>query len=164
VVSAAPHILTFRAAQASGEPAFPLDGAAGAVVDVQRAAPRTARRLIWFPEHEAIRMRNFLAFLAATVIVLAGVGWYLDWYKLKFAPTDDGHFKVTIDGDTAKARDDFSKGEKKIEEAINKEKKSDAKAEDKKDDQKLQIKSDAQGVEVKTPKVGFSMPWHTPRE
>ena len=107
-------------------------------------------------------MRNFLAFLAAAVIVLAGVGWYLDWYKFKVAPAGDGHLNVTIDADTAKAREDVAKEAKKIEEAINKEKKGDVKAE--KDDQKLQIKSDAQGVEVKTPKVGFSMPWHTSRE
>jgi hypothetical protein len=110
-------------------------------------------------------MRNFLAFLAAAVIVLAGVGWYLDWYKFKVTPAGDGHLSVTIDADTAKARDDVAKEAKKIEDAVNKDKKGDgAKAEDKKDDQKLDIKSDAKGVEVKAPKVGFSMPWQTPHE
>ena len=109
-------------------------------------------------------MRNILAFLAAAVIVLAGVGWYLDWYKLKFTPAGDGHLNVTIDADTAKAREDVSRGEKKIEQAIKEKQAEDAKGEEKKDDQKLQIKSDGKGVEVKTPKVGFSMPWHTPHE
>jgi hypothetical protein len=110
-------------------------------------------------------MRNILAFSAAAVIVLAGVGWYLDWYKLKVSPTGDGHLNVTIDADTSKAREDVAKEAKKIEEAVNKDKKSDApKADDKKDDQKLEIKSDAKGVEVKAPKVGFSMPWQTPHE
>ncbi len=110
-------------------------------------------------------MRNILAFLAAAVIVLAGVGWYLDWYKLRLAPAGDGHLNVTIDADTAKAREDVSREAKKIEEAINKDKTSDgAQAEEKQDGQKLQIKTDSQGVEVKTPRVGFSMPWQSPHK
>jgi hypothetical protein len=149
----------------AGGGSFPLDGVGDPVVEVERAARRTARRLTRSPEEEAIRMRNVLAFLAAAVIVLAGVGWYLDWYKLKFTPGGDGHLNVTIDADTTKAREDVAKEAKKIEEAVNKDKTGDdAKAEEKKDDQKLQIKSDAKGVEVKTPKVGFSMPWNTPHQ
>jgi hypothetical protein len=31
-------------------------------------------------------MRNLLAFVAAVVLTVAAVGWYLDWYHVGTAP------------------------------------------------------------------------------
>ncbi len=42
-------------------------------------------------------MRNILAFLAAGVIILGGLGWYLGWFRFQSAPTADGHREVKID-------------------------------------------------------------------
>jgi hypothetical protein len=55
-------------------------------------------------------VRNFLAFLAALVIVVAGLGWYLGWYKIDSLPLIGGHKRVTVDIDTNKVKDDVKKG------------------------------------------------------
>ena len=31
-------------------------------------------------------MKNLLAFLGGAIVTFAGVGWYLDWYKIKSSP------------------------------------------------------------------------------
>jgi hypothetical protein len=57
-----------------------------------------------------------LAFLAAVVLILGGVGWYLDWYKVGSRPIEDpGHRNVSIDIDTRKIGADVQKGEQKIQ-------------------------------------------------
>jgi hypothetical protein len=55
-------------------------------------------------------MRNLLAFLAAAVLVVAGLGWYLDWYKIESVPTLSGHEEVNIDIDGKKISSDVHKG------------------------------------------------------
>ena len=103
-------------------------------------------------------MRNMLAFLAAVVLVLIGVGWYLDWFKFSVAPDGDGHQKVTIDVDTKKAVSETSSGlstaGKKVEEFIEKEKPSTAKT----DGSSLNINSDGKNVEVKTKSLDVAVP------
>ena len=42
-------------------------------------------------------MRNLLAFFAAALIVFAGLGYYLDWYKIDRVPTATGHQQLNID-------------------------------------------------------------------
>jgi hypothetical protein len=59
-------------------------------------------------------MRNTLAFLAALVLVVAGLGWYLGWYHVLFTPGGSGHETVKIDIDTDKVNADLKKGEKKL--------------------------------------------------
>jgi hypothetical protein len=96
-------------------------------------------------------MRNILAFLAATVLVLAGAGWYLDWYKLSFVPGKDGHRSVTIDVNSDKVKEDVTKGKEELGEIIHKDKQSDAnKSDDAKDEKKLEIKSGEFSVPLRT--------------
>lgn len=65
-------------------------------------------------------MRNLLALLAAAVLAFLGLGWYLDWYHIKSSPEAQGHTNVNIDFDRDKIVHDVKKGEKKIQEAIEK--------------------------------------------
>jgi hypothetical protein len=56
-------------------------------------------------------MKNLLAFLAAAVLMFAGVGWYLDWFHILSGPTDTDHYSVKLDFDAKKIKDDVRKGE-----------------------------------------------------
>jgi len=60
-------------------------------------------------------MKNILAFVAAGVLILGGVGWYLGWFKFQTEPTSDGHREVKIDVDGKKILQDVKSGEQKIE-------------------------------------------------
>jgi len=55
-------------------------------------------------------MRNLLAFLAVAVLAVAGVGWYLDWFKFQSTPTTPGHRSITVDIDGEKISEDVKKG------------------------------------------------------
>jgi hypothetical protein len=59
-------------------------------------------------------MRNLLAFTAAAALTIAGLGWYLGWYKIHATPATNGHRNVNIDIDTAKIGDDIGRAEKRI--------------------------------------------------
>ena len=59
-------------------------------------------------------MRNLLAFTAAVVLTVAGLGWYLGWYRVHSAPAADGHRNVNIDFNTDKITEDIHRAEKKI--------------------------------------------------
>jgi hypothetical protein len=63
-------------------------------------------------------MRNMLAFLAALTLTLAGVGWYLDWYRVRSAPTPSGQRSVTVDINTQKISKDLLEAEKKIQKKL----------------------------------------------
>ena len=62
-------------------------------------------------------MRNLLALLAAALLSFAGIGWYLDWYKVQSTTTKDGHRRVNIDIHSQKIGDDLQKGSEKLQEA-----------------------------------------------
>src|SRR5262245_8721459 len=62
------------------------------------------------PLEEGKTMKNFLAFLAALIIVVAGVGWYLGWFQVSSTPLVNGHKRVSVDVDTNKVKDDVKKG------------------------------------------------------
>src|SRR5437764_14789020 len=55
-------------------------------------------------------MRNLLALSAAALLILAAVGWYLDWYKIKTVPAEQGRQQITIDVNGGKIGEDLSKG------------------------------------------------------
>jgi len=55
-------------------------------------------------------MRNLLALLAAVVLVVAGLGWYLGWFHVRATPTGDGHEQISIDVDKKKIAADVKKG------------------------------------------------------
>lgn len=59
-------------------------------------------------------MKNLLALVGLVVVVVAGAGWYLDWYKLGTEPTGSGHTKTEIDWNTDKIKEDG----KKVREAL----------------------------------------------
>jgi hypothetical protein len=51
-------------------------------------------------------MRNLLAMGAAGLLVFAGLGWYLDWYRLQTSTTPDGKRHIALDVDTNKVQTD----------------------------------------------------------
>jgi hypothetical protein len=59
-------------------------------------------------------MRNTLAFLAAAVIAVGAVGYYLDWFSVRTRPTKDGHRKIVVDVNA----DKISESAHKIEHAV----------------------------------------------
>jgi hypothetical protein len=64
-------------------------------------------------------MRNLLAFAAAAALTVAGLGWYLGWYRVHSAPVTGGHRNVNIDINTDKINDDIHRAEEKILERAN---------------------------------------------
>src|SRR5205085_1301785 len=54
--------------------------------------------------------RNILALVAAGLLIVAGLGWYLGWYHVKATPTGDGHEQISIDVDKKKVVADIKKG------------------------------------------------------
>jgi hypothetical protein len=71
-------------------------------------------------------MRNILAFLAATVIMIAGVGWYLGWYSVQSTAGAAGKRQVNIEVDSRKISDDLQKGTEKIQQAIDQNRAADS--------------------------------------
>jgi hypothetical protein len=68
-------------------------------------------------------MRNMLALFAAALLTVVGLGWYLGWYKVSSQPASvPGQHSVQIDIDTKKIGEDVQKGEKKIEQILEKTK------------------------------------------
>jgi len=59
-------------------------------------------------------MRNLLAFMAAAALTVAGLGWYLGWYRIQTAPASSGHHDVHIDINTEKFQDDIHHAEQEI--------------------------------------------------
>jgi hypothetical protein len=65
-------------------------------------------------------MRNLLALLAFAVLVFAGAGWYLGWYKIGSTPSADGHRNINVDLNTPKIKDDLNKGKEKLRDILTK--------------------------------------------
>ncbi len=65
-------------------------------------------------------MKNLLAFVAAAVLMFAGVGWYLDWFQVLGGPAASGHYNVNLDFNAKKIGDDVKNGEEKVADAIDK--------------------------------------------
>src|SRR5262249_15784641 len=63
-------------------------------------------------------MRNLPAFLAAGILAFAGIGWYLDWYRIKSTPEPSGHHQLNIDVNKTKIVEDVHKGVQKGEEKL----------------------------------------------
>ena len=99
-------------------------------------------------------MRNFLAFLAAAVIGLGGVGWYLDWFKLSTKSDGDGHQKVMLDVDTHKVGSDVKSAVQKGEAIVEKDKSTAPKT----DDKGVGVKADSNGVEVTGKNIDVKLP------
>jgi hypothetical protein len=64
-------------------------------------------------------MRNMLALFAAGLLTVVGLGWYLDWYKVRSQPASvPGQHSVGIDINTTKIGTDLQKGEQKIQQML----------------------------------------------
>ena len=59
-------------------------------------------------------MRNLLAFLAALILVLGGLGLYLGWFKIQTSPGPDGHTTINIDFNGKKVTQDAAEGISKL--------------------------------------------------
>lgn len=55
-------------------------------------------------------MRNLLALGGAALVIFLGLGWYLDWYRLKSSTGDDGKQHISIDVNANKVTEDVGKG------------------------------------------------------
>jgi hypothetical protein len=63
-------------------------------------------------------MRNMLAFFAALLLSVAGVGWYLGWYTIHSTPAPDGQRSVTVDINTVKIARDLRAAEERIQQEL----------------------------------------------
>jgi hypothetical protein len=63
-------------------------------------------------------MRNILAFVAAVTLTVGGLGWYLDWYRIRSRPAPTGQRSLTIDINTAKIGADIHKGEQSLQKVL----------------------------------------------
>jgi hypothetical protein len=63
-------------------------------------------------------MRNMLAFFAALLLTVAGVGWYLGWYSVHSAPAGNGQRSVTVDINTVKIGQDLRAAEERIQQEL----------------------------------------------
>jgi hypothetical protein len=61
-----------------------------------------------------------LAFLAAVVLTVAVLGWYLDWYKVGTHSAGEGHHNLSIDINTTKIGSDLQKGEENLQKILEK--------------------------------------------
>jgi hypothetical protein len=64
-------------------------------------------------------MKNLLALAAAALLLIAGVGWYLDWFKIQTTPSEGGKQQVTIDVNSPKINADLSKGRENLKKILN---------------------------------------------
>lgn len=72
-------------------------------------------------------MRNLLALFGAALLTVVGVGWYLNWYKVRSQPASvPGQHSVNIDFDTHKIGSDLQKGEQKIQQLLERKNGEDA--------------------------------------
>ncbi len=72
-------------------------------------------------------MRNLLALVGLLVVLFLGLGWYLDWYRVRpvTSITDPGHKTYTIDINAQKVEDDVQKkiraGEERLHDLFDQE-------------------------------------------
>ncbi len=63
-------------------------------------------------------MRNVLAFVAALVLTVVGVGWYLGWYRVSSPPSGEGRHNVNFEFNTIKIEEDLNRGGEKVQKLI----------------------------------------------
>jgi hypothetical protein len=63
-------------------------------------------------------MRNLLSMAAAGLVIFAGIGWYMDWYKIQRSPGADGHDTIRIDVNTPEIRKDIANAREKVGEVL----------------------------------------------
>jgi hypothetical protein len=73
-------------------------------------------------------MRNLLALVGAIVVTVGGLGWYLDWFKIRNNPAPAGYRSLNIDINTGKISEDIHRGTARVQEALEKRSETEAKA------------------------------------
>jgi len=63
-------------------------------------------------------MRNFLAFVGATVVVVLGLGWYLGWYKVTPEKAGPGQSRLQVEINQDKIGEDVKYGAQKGAEKV----------------------------------------------
>jgi cytoskeletal protein RodZ len=64
-------------------------------------------------------MRNMLALFAALILTVVGLGWYLNWYKVRSQPASvPGQHSVGIDINTNKISTDVQNAEQKFQKML----------------------------------------------
>ena len=59
-------------------------------------------------------MKNLLSMAAAGLVIFAGLGWYLDWYKVQRTQLPDGHQSIGVDINTPQIKNDWQRGRDKV--------------------------------------------------
>ena len=99
-------------------------------------------------------MRNLLALMMILLLTFGGLGYYLDWFRVRTAAGTDGHTTLNIDVNTVKAYQDVSKAASKGAELLDKKAKDEA---DKVEaDKKAKAEADKAPVQTSQPKTGSS--------
>ena len=53
-------------------------------------------------------LKNLLSMIVAGILIFAGLGYYLDWYKIQRTPGPDGQQNITIGVNTNEIKKDFA--------------------------------------------------------
>jgi hypothetical protein len=59
-------------------------------------------------------MKNILTMAATGLVIFAGLGWYLDWYKVARTTTPDGKQHIVIDVNTPRIKSDIASGTSQV--------------------------------------------------
>ena len=60
-------------------------------------------------------MKNFIVFLVVVLLIVVGVGFYLNWFSFS-SSSSDGSMNIGMQVDKDKIKTDVKKGEQKIQE------------------------------------------------
>ena len=63
-------------------------------------------------------MKNILALIGLFVVLVGGLGWYLNWFQVKVQKSVDGNYRVETEIDAKKAFTDVGDGTKKVGDLI----------------------------------------------
>jgi hypothetical protein len=67
-----------------------------------------------YKSEKGLFMKNILSMAATGLVIFAGLGWYLDWYKVARTTTPDGKQQITFDINTKRIESDFEKGRNQV--------------------------------------------------
>jgi hypothetical protein len=67
-----------------------------------------------YKSQKGMFMKNMLGMAATGLVIFAGLGWYLDWYKVSRTTTPDGKQHISIDLNTKRIQTDIEKGKSQV--------------------------------------------------
>jgi hypothetical protein len=67
-----------------------------------------------YKSEKGMFMKNIITMAATGLVIFAGLGWYLDWYKVDRTTTPDGKQHIVIDVNTKRIESDFEKGRNQV--------------------------------------------------